>query len=494
MWMLRPENWFWRPVFGRSARSISDRLILLMVGAIGIVLLLAGGAGLTYLFFEQRTQLGQHLTAQAELLATQTGIAIRKNDPAAMPAILGGLKFIEDVQWAVVMSGGQEFARYGHLPPGVAALRGRMSDKKNVGPDRPELLSQNEQVIVRHLIHDNGHPDRGLLGEIIIAASVERYHARFFGLVAVSIGLALLVIVIVLPVLVLLVRQLTRPLSALAQVADDVTRDGEQNLRFTSPAGTFFGAADEIDRLAVSFNRMLNTLSDRENELAAQARTLQTLNAETNRIREEERTRIAREIHDELGQLLTRLKFDVAWIRQHAHSPTEVESRVGEMALFLDRAVQTVRRISWDLRPGILDTLGLSAAIEWLGEDFEKRTGTPCRVDTDTVPRHFPDDHASNLFRICQELLTNVARHANASEVNVVLDFHQNACLIVEDNGVGMAHQEGNSSTLGLVGIRERIRHLNGELDVLTPPVYQGTSVTVRIPFATNREKEASDE
>lgn len=469
----------------KRQRSISDRLVLLMTVAVAGVLLLAGGAGLAYMYVEERKEVGQHLTAQAELLASQSVAPVLFRDDAALRTTLSALKYVASVRWAAVMVGEREFARFGEVPPGFAQLRGRLRLEARADAAGGGVLIDGEQILVQQPIRSGSET----IGTLYVTASFADYNASFLRLIAAFAAFGLAVVILTLPVLAGVVRQMTRPLRELAALADQVTRVGDRGERASIGPQA---ADDEVNQLALAFNRMLDALRMRERlvehqavELLHSERELRALNANTNRIREEERTRIAREVHDEIGQMMTLLKFDVSWMRTHPGDAEGVATRLAEMAASLDQAVQTVRRISWELRPGILDTLGLSDAIEWLGEDFERRTGVRCRVDADAMPSEIDPDYASNLFRICQELLTNVARHAQASEVNVVLGCEegQGICLVVEDNGVGMPAAAGAAPTLGLLSVRERVRQLYGEVEVLSRPAYAGASITVRLPL-----------
>lgn len=470
-----------------ASRSIRQRLEMVVIVAVAIVLFLAGGGGLIYMFYGERQEVGQHLTSQAELLATQSVAPLLFNDQEAMRQNLGALKFVNSIRWAVVVANGKVFASYGKVPANFADLREWLRFTAAQDPADGNRLVDNEQIVVRQVIlrEPGAGADSPAIGEIFIMSSFAEYNASFFGLVAAFAGLSLLVIAVTLPFLSMVVRQVTQPLSELVGIAQRVTHAGDMSLRAqVAPIDPSVGSeVDEMAQLGRAFNQMLDGLGRHERELSALTHELQTLNANNNQVREAERTRIAREIHDELGQLLTRLKFDVSWIKASAGQPQQVNQRAVEMAGFIDQAVQAVRRISWELRPGILDTLGLSAAVEWLGEELQKRSGITCRVDAEPMPKEMSQDCASNLFRIAQELLTNVARHSGAAEVNVMLDFSDGVTLIVEDDGVGLCRDEGTTLTLGLLGIRERVRHLNGTIEFLSTPEFHGTSVTVRIPL-----------
>jgi signal transduction histidine kinase len=186
-------------------------------------------------------------------------------------------------------------------------------------------------------------------------------------------------------------------------------------------------------------------------------------------VREEQRSRIAREIHDELGQALTALKMDVHWLgRRLPESASELLDKIEAMSNLIGGTVQSVRRICSELRPGILDDFGLVAAIEWQAEEFAKRTGIPCQISAAPAEILLNRDLATAVFRIFQEALTNIVRHAEASRVDVGLKakggrFEMSVC----DDGAGMQPEPfERGKSFGLIGIRERVRDFGGELFV----------------------------
>ncbi|NVB79943.1 MAG: GAF domain-containing protein [Kofleriaceae bacterium] len=201
-------------------------------------------------------------------------------------------------------------------------------------------------------------------------------------------------------------------------------------------------------------------------------------------VREEERTSIAREIHDELGQALTALKLDIAWIaRRTKTGGDEVARKLDEMAHSTDDIITTVRRISSELRPGILDSVGLRAALEWQAEDFTRRTGIPCEVRSDVGELQLERSLSTAVFRIFQEALTNVARHANATRVEVYLRLERGMLkLDISDDGVGVPEIAPRNSSLGLLGMRERARRCGGECTIRRRSP-RGTIVSVSVPL-----------
>ena len=224
-------------------------------------------------------------------------------------------------------------------------------------------------------------------------------------------------------------------------------------------------------------------------ELEQSREELRALAARLQAIREEERTRIAREIHDELGQALTALKLDLAWLGKQPHksSGTSGEFRAVDQSITkrIDETMQIVRRIASELRPSVLDQLGLEAAIEYLVQDASRRTGIEVTLDVAAEFPRLPDQVASHAFRIIQEALTNVTRHAKATRVDVSVRRAGKAIILgVADNGIGFAPDSlSGLSSLGLVGMRERALACGGVLMVRGKPG-EGTSIVVTIPVA----------
>jgi PAS domain S-box-containing protein len=236
------------------------------------------------------------------------------------------------------------------------------------------------------------------------------------------------------------------------------------------------------------FTVILRDVTERvraEDALRQSREELRELSAAAHTVREQEQRRVAREIHDELGQSLTALKMDVAWMLGNlsAGSPT-LNEKLSAMQAQLDATVAATRRISADLRPLMLDDLGLIPAAEWLAQNFSERTGIPCRLQIRPPDIELEEPHASALYRILQESLTNVARHAKAGQVEVLIEQVDGALrLSVRDDGRGFSPAEARTQkTYGLLGLRERTVLLGGEASVTSEPG-RGTTVDVRIPL-----------
>ena len=220
-------------------------------------------------------------------------------------------------------------------------------------------------------------------------------------------------------------------------------------------------------------------------EIRINSELLRELYSYSQEIREEERTYIAREIHDELGQQLTGLKMDLSWINRKLKSADEtINKKMLETLSLIDTTIKTVRKIATELRPSILDDLGLVAALEWQGEEFGKRSDIKVTFTSNLDETFIQPDITTALFRIYQELLTNVARHAQAGVVNTAVYINNNILhLSVEDNGSGFdATDIISKKTLGLRGIKERTNLIGGKYEIKTSPG-EGTSVLISVPL-----------
>ena len=211
-------------------------------------------------------------------------------------------------------------------------------------------------------------------------------------------------------------------------------------------------------------------------------------------IRESEKTRIARELHDELAQSLTAIKMDATWIREAMPREADaVRAKLDDMLGLLDTTVAATRRIASDLRPLLLDDLGLVPAIEWLTHNFSQRHGVPCRLSLDEEVE-LGEPYATAVFRIVQESLVNVAKHAGASRVDVRIERTDAGVILeVADDGAGFVlDAPRKTSSLGLMGLRERARLLQGTVDIDTAPG-RGTRIRVAIPVPEAADDETAD-
>ena len=246
-----------------------------------------------------------------------------------------------------------------------------------------------------------------------------------------------------------------------------------------------------LSRLGPAVQRALRETRERADrkravdQLRQSHEQLRALSVYLQHVREEERMRISRAVHDELGQALTGLKLDLSWLSGRLPKRLDLlKDKTKEMSTHIDETIKTVRRISTELRPGILDHLGLVAAIEWQANEFQTRTGIQCTVGN-SLHRTILDEELNTVFfRIFQETLTNIIRHAEATRVEVRLEEDDKRLLLeVKDNGRGITSEEiFNLKSIGLLGMRERAALLGGEIIIQGQP-QRGTKVRVSIPL-----------
>jgi signal transduction histidine kinase len=222
-----------------------------------------------------------------------------------------------------------------------------------------------------------------------------------------------------------------------------------------------------------------------ERQLRETSDQLHALSRHLVTVREEEQSRIAREIHDELGQTLTVLKMDVSWLASRAQRcGDDIPRKLASMNELLGATLQTVQRIATEQRPALLDNLGLVAAIQWLARKYEERTGIVCTfVHSNKDGAAVDKDLETALFRIIQEALTNAARHADPRSVQICLQVKPAEILLqIEDDGSGIAPTQTNGEqSFGLLGMRERLYAWNGHLTITSAPG-QGTALHIVVP------------
>ena len=245
------------------------------------------------------------------------------------------------------------------------------------------------------------------------------------------------------------------------------------------------GRTAELETTNVQLLEEITERKRAEENLKQSRERLRDLASHLQSIREEEGKRIAREIHDELGQALTALKMDIHWLDHRLPEDQPLlRKKTKTMSNLINITVQSVRRISTELRPGLLDDLGLSAAIEWQANEFSNRTGIRCGIVSDPEDIILDQTCSTALFRIFQETLTNIARHADATEVEIILkEKYDKVELEVHDNGKGITEKQiSDGKSFGLIGIGERVHYLNGDLSIKGAR-NKGTTVKVSIPI-----------
>ena len=277
--------------------------------------------------------------------------------------------------------------------------------------------------------------------------------------------------------------------SVIRTMVSDITESKRAEQALEDAGRELENRVEERTAELLTANRLMKKMIDEGKRAAERIATsrerLRNLSRRLQSVVEEERMRISREIHDELGQVLTGVKLDLLLLRRMLASRglAELSAKVLENEQAISSIVLTVRKIATELRPGILDELGVAAAIEWMAKDFQKRTGVGCNVRIKGVDKMSDIALTTAIFRIVQESLTNIMRHAGASQANVNLERKDGTLILeVTDNGSGI--KEGrimDSKSLGLIGIRERVLLRGGEAAISGKPG-EGTRVRVTLP------------
>jgi PAS domain S-box-containing protein len=296
-----------------------------------------------------------------------------------------------------------------------------------------------------------------------------------------------------------------RVLAIIQKVTDQGGRTWSGLYRFRHKNGSYSTVMDRgfiLSDAAGRPVRMVGGITDvteqrkAERALENSRRQLRALSARLQSVREKERAKVARDIHDQLGQVLTALKINLDWlerklgVRDNDPSLNPLLDRVVESAEIVDSAISSVQKIAVELRPSSLDNLGLAAALEHEAQRFQQRTGITCQLKLPAERLGLPAEGATAVFRIFQEALTNVARHAQATEVRGVLQSEaDHVVLQIEDNGRGIRPEAlSDKKSLGLLGMRERAAVLGGEV-ALAPLQPSGTRVTLRLPRTADETK-----
>ena len=248
----------------------------------------------------------------------------------------------------------------------------------------------------------------------------------------------------------------------------------------------------------ICFTGIVRDITERKMAEAALIQSRDELSALSRRllaVQEEERSRISLKVHDQLGQSLTAIKLDLAWVERRLipKKQQDLIEKTREMTVLVDETIAEVREIATDLRPGLLDHFGLPAAIEWLFKEFTDRTGIVCKLTVSPADLGLHRDSNTLLFRVVQEAMTNVARHAEATKLKVALT-HSNGDLQLDihDNGKGISVAAvGNLKSLGLLGMRERVKGAGGTMTI-GPDSAGGTLLTVKIPRESDDLENAS--
>ena len=232
-------------------------------------------------------------------------------------------------------------------------------------------------------------------------------------------------------------------------------------------------------------NRLEAVVASRTQDLVQAKEQYRNLSNQIQQVREEEKSRIAREVHDQLGQELTALKIDAIQLgKKLAAGQTDLKSKIESMTQTIDETIKSVQHIATELRPPILDAFGICEAISWQANEFQKRHGLKFDLKLSQSQVEIDKSLQTSLFRVFQEAVINILRHANASQVKVNMSYEKrNLIFIIEDNGIGIKKRDLESpESLGLIGIKERVYPWDGQVNFEGPPG-KGTIVTVTIPL-----------
>ena len=289
-------------------------------------------------------------------------------------------------------------------------------------------------------------------------------------------------------------QHLNRVYADNGQAVDEVLLLSEEHVpRHVSIVSSAMATASSENRLCRTALVDITQLKLKEAELTQSHQKLRNLSAHLDQVRESERRHLAREIHDELGQKLTSLRFQVAMLSAGINSPqTDLSQTANSLLRQIDETIESVRAIASDLRPAVLD-LGLIAAVEWQLQEFRRRTGIAYKLKFSEEDIPLDNDRATAVFRIIQESLTNVFRHAKASEITLKLEKKDDVLKIrISDNGIGIAQDSiEKARAFGIAGMRERVRLLDGTLTIRSRPGH-GVLIMVNIPLKDRRQQSYS--
>lgn len=460
--------------------DLQTRLIRAYTLLLGSLLLLFWVSGLIYFFEWERADIRQATQTAASMLATQSSAALMFGDQEVLRENLATIRNIEGFRWAAIVPTNVEIPlpviSYGAEPGDVMSILQRMGD-------RTDRVSLQELLVRAPIVHRDE-----VRGQVMLSVDLRGEITGFLRVMATTLLLLAVGFGLGRWLFQRIVHSIVAPLDQLIRLTTDVASKAKEDAALEDLPRPSADYADEVGKLGDAFNKMLDSIirhdaqmRDQADRLVQLVEDLRSLSARMRAIREEERTRISHEIHDELGQRLTSLKYDIARLLS--------DDGAGQLSAQVDDLIRTVRVISWELRPSVLDSLGLVAAIEWQAQDFSRRIGIRCSVDLPEEEPKLPKEMATDLFRVFQELLTNVSRHARAGRVDAILELTESTLhMEVKDDGCGIRLLDQSRPSLGLLGIRERLERWGGVIDIgpVNPDAENaGTRIRIEIPLGT---------
>ncbi|GEM_PF-2278078 len=461
-------------MFAFRKLNLRGKLILLLLTMAVFTLLVSTSFFVFHDLDIFKKNLVQHIKVLGDAAGNMSRAAILFDDPKRAKEILESLFHQENqIEFAALYDS-----------KGKAVVRYNRNSQETF--QDPSLKKTDAKFLNSHfeLISDIFLKNKRI-GQVYIYANMDEFNAQLIKNLY-WVGLILIVTLIGSFALSIPLQSIiSKPIISLAAMEKKVSQKGDYSLR------AFHDSADEIGILYQRFNEMLSQIEVRDKDLVQYKQHLEVscdqlrdLNKRLQAIREEESSRISREVHDELGQMLTALKMDLTALKNMPPHPQKMMSeKIEKISKFVDQTIDTVRKIATDLRPEVLDHLGLSEALEWYAEEFQDRMGRKWEFEFDLQEISIDSELAMALFRIYQESLTNIARHANAKKINVILASKQTKLILeIQDNGVGMTNEDVPKYSLGLMGMKERARVWNGKVTLFGNPDF-GTSIKVEIPL-----------
>lgn len=468
--------------------TLLTRLLRAYKLLLGSLLLLIWIGSLVYFFQWERGEMRQSSLAMVNVVATQSSAALMFGDIQVLRENLASIKDLEGLRWGVIVPTAVDLplpvVRYLAAPDDPGRLLARM------GAEQVQMGFR--EMLIRAPITHLG----SVRGQVVILVDLGEEIERLFRVAISTLILLGIGFYLGLALFSRIVRSIVAPLDELVGIATGVANQARAEAVLENLPRPVAEFGDEVGKLAEAFNLMLDSIIRRDQQMHTQAlrleqlvEDLRSLSARMRAVREEERTRISHEIHDELGQRLTSLKFEVARLAP-GDSGRPVAGQIDEL-------IRVVRVISWELRPSVLDSLGLVAAIEWQAQDFARRMNIRCSVDLPEGELDVPAEMATDLFRIFQELLTNISRHAEARRVDVILEATDTAIhLEVKDDGRGIELRDQARPSLGILGMRERLERWGGIIDIgpANPDAEaSGTRTAIVIPLARAKPVEIQE-